>query len=244
MEIIPAIDLRGGRCVRLHQGDFSRETVFAADPVAMARHWRNLGARRLHVIDLDGAAQGKPVHVSLIGQIVRAVNIPVQVGGGLRQMEAIENLLLAGVARAILGTVALEDPALVKEACHRFGEAILVSLDAREGRVATHGWQEASSVPAAELMEKMASLGVRRFIYTDIARDGTLTEPNFEAIAELKAKAPWPLLVAGGISSLAHLEKLAQLGMEGAILGRAIYTGHLDLREALALEGQAPSTGN
>ena len=233
MEVIPAIDLRGGKCVRLYQGDYRRETVFSEDPVEVARRWQTLGAKRLHIVDLDGAAKGELCHVTLIEEMVRSVKIPLQLGGGLRRIEAIEQVLELGVARAILGTAAVAEHTLVQEACRRFGEQIIVSIDARDGYVATHGWQERTGVMAIELVEVMASLGVGRFVYTDIARDGTLSEPNFDAVGELVAKTNLAIIASGGIASIEHLIKLAQLGVEGAIVGRALYTGDVDLREAL-----------
>ena len=234
MEVIPAIDLRRGRCVRLYQGDYSRETVFSGEPVEVARHWQSLGAGRLHIVDLDGAAKGEPCHGALVEEIVRAVDIPVELGGGLRSMESVEQLLASGVGRVILGTAALGDAALIEEACRRFGERIIVTVDARGGFVATHGWIERTDVTVSDLVERMAGLGVRRFIYTDIARDGTLTEPGFGTIAELTRKTTVPVIAAGGISSVEHIRRLNEMGVEGAIVGRALYTGDLDLVEALA----------
>ncbi len=233
MEVIPAIDLKGGKCVRLYQGDYRQETVFSEEPIEIARRWQSLGARRLHIVDLDGAAKGELCHISLIEEIARAVPIPLQLGGGLRRIEAIAQALELGVACAILGTAAIEDHALIQEACNRFGNRIIVSIDARDGYVATHGWQERTEVTAIELVQRMASLGVERLIYTDIARDGTLTEPNFDAVAELVAKTSLPIIAAGGIASLEHLKKLFRIGVEGAIVGRAIYTGDIDLKQAL-----------
>ncbi len=234
MEVIPAIDLKGGKCVRLYQGDYSKETVFSEDPTEMALHWQSLGARHLHIVDLDGAAKGKLWHATLIEEIARMVRIPIQVGGGLRRIEAIEQALELGVARMILGTAAIDDQDLIKEACRRFGNRVIVSIDARDGYVATHGWQESTAVTAIELAEMMASFGVERFIYTDISRDGTLTEPNYDSVHELSVKTRLPIIVAGGISSLEHLKRLAKLGVEGAIVGRALYTGDIDLKAALA----------
>lgn len=233
MEVIPAIDLKGGKCVRLYQGDYRQETVFSEEPIDIARRWQSLGARRLHIVDLDGAAKGELCHISLIEEIARAVPIPIQLGGGLRRIEAIAQALELGVACAILGTAAIEDHALIQEACNRFGNRIIVSIDARDGYVATHGWQERTEVTAIELVQRMASIGVERFIYTDITRDGTLTEPNFDAVAELVAKTSLPIIAAGGIASLEHLKKLFRIGVEGAIVGRAIYTGDIDLKQAL-----------
>lgn len=233
MEIIPAIDLKGGKCVRLYQGDYSQETVFSEEPVDVARRWQELGARRLHIVDLDGAARGQLCHASLIEEMARSVEIPLQLGGGLRRLDVIEQVLELGVERAILGTAAIEDPELIGEVCCKFGEQIIVSIDARDGYVATHGWRDRTTVTAVALVESMASVGVRRFVYTDIARDGTLSEPNFHAIAELVAKSSLPIIASGGISSLEHIKKLARLGVEGAIVGRALYTGDLDLKEAI-----------
>ena len=232
MEIIPAIDLRNGKCVRLFQGDYGQETIFSDDPASVALRWQSEGARRLHIVDLDGAAKGEPSNLEAIEDIIAAIDIPVQVGGGIRSIETIEQLFAAGVERAILGTVAVEKPDLVKEACQRFGDQIIVSIDAKDCMVATRGWLQKSTVTASELASKMIELGVMRFIYTDISRDGTLTSPNFEAIAELLSQVNVPVIAAGGISSVQHLTKLAELGVEGAIVGKAIYTGDVKLGEA------------
>ena len=233
MEIIPAIDLKGGRCVRLYQGDYSRETIFSDNPVEVARHWQSLGAQRLHIVDLDGAAKGKPQHSLIIESIAHSVQVPLQLGGGLRSIDAIAQAFDLGVARVVIGTAAVEDQTLVQEACRRFGNLIIVGIDARDGYVATRGWKEGTKVTATELAWRMAHVGVGRFIYTDIARDGTLTEPNFDAIAELVKQVEVPVIAAGGISSIEHLERLSQIGVEGAIVGRALYTGNIDLKRAL-----------
>ncbi|MBM4462482.1 MAG: 1-(5-phosphoribosyl)-5-[(5-phosphoribosylamino)methylideneamino]imidazole-4-carboxamide isomerase [Chloroflexi bacterium] len=235
MEVIPAIDLKGGKCVRLYQGDYRQETVFSDDPVGMARHWSSLGALRLHLVDLDGAAKGEPCHTPVISEIAKAIHIPVQVGGGIRRMETIEILAGGGVDRVILGTAAAEEPELVREACHRFGEAIVVGVDARDGYVATHGWKKKTRFTAVELIQEMTLLGAKRFIYTDISRDGTLSQPNFEAIAELLSMTKLPIIASGGIASISHLVRLKQLGAEGAIVGRALYSGDIRLEEALAV---------
>jgi len=233
LEIIPAIDLRGGRCVRLYQGDYNQETVFSANPVEVAKHWCSLGAKRLHIVDLDGAAKGEVCHFDAVSSIVAAVSIPVEVGGGIRTMGSIKKLLDAGVGRVILGTAAIEDRDMVTEACRRFGERIVAGVDARDGLAATRGWIESSKVKAVELVKSMKSIGIERIIYTDISRDGTLTEPNFAAIHELLADTDMKIIAAGGISSIEHLRKLSAIGIEGAIVGRAIYTGHIDLKKAL-----------
>lgn len=234
MEVIPSIDLRGGQCVRLYQGDYAKETVFSDDPLATAERWESTGAPRLHVVDLDGAAAGEPRHLSLIAEIAAKLRIPLQVGGGIRRMETIEQYVKAGIKRVVLGTAAVENPQLVKEACQVFGEAIVLGVDARDGFVAVHGWKDKTSVLAADMIEQMEALGARRFIYTDVARDGTLTEPNFQAIAELMMKAKSPIIASGGVTSIDHLMRLGQLGIEGAIIGRALYTGDILLDRALA----------
>ena len=235
MEVIPAIDLRGGKCVRLYMGDYEKETVYFDDPVEVARRWQKQGAKRLHVVDLDGALFGEPTHLDVIANIARSVNMPVQMGGGIRRILIAERLLKLGVSRIILGTAAVEDPNLVEETCRCFGEAIVVSIDAQDGLVAVRGWKARSTVPAAELAKRMAALGVKRFVYTDIGRDGTLTEPNFEAIADLLKKTSLPIIASGGISSLKHIKRLKALGVESAIVGKALYTGDLDLEEAIKI---------
>jgi phosphoribosylformimino-5-aminoimidazole carboxamide ribotide isomerase len=231
MEIIPAIDLRNGKCVRLYQGDYKQETVFSDDPVSVALRWQSEGARRLHIVDLDGASQGKPVNLDTIEDILAVIDIPIQVGGGIRTIETVEHLFTIRVERAILGTVALEKPDLVKEACQRFSDRIIISIDAKDRMVATRGWLQESTVIASELAGKMIELGVMRFIYTDISRDGTLTSPDFEAIADFLSQVRAPVIAAGGISSVHHLTKLAEMGVEGAIVGKAMYTGDVKLNE-------------
>ncbi len=233
MEVIPAIDLRGGRCVRLVQGDYDRELVFSDDPVAVARRWQEQGARRLHVVDLDGARAGRPVNADAVRAIIDEAAVPVQVAGGVRDLDAIEGWLAAGAARVVLGTAAARDPELAAEACRRHGERIVVSIDARDGLVATEGWREASELPAEALLRDLASLGVRRFVYTDIARDGTLTSPNFEAVESLARATEAAVIAAGGVAEVAHLVRLAELGVEGAIVGLALYDGRVDLPAAL-----------
>jgi len=234
VNIIPAIDLKDGKCVRLYQGDYSQETVFSEDPVGMAQHWFSLGAQRLHIVDLDGAAAGKLCHLDVVREIARATSIPVQVGGGIRRLEAIEKLLDSGVARVILGTAAVASPEMIEEACQRFGEAVIVGIDAREGYVAVQGWLTGTTIAVTDLLQRMAALGARRFIYTDILRDGTLSQPNFEAIEELTKTTSLPIIAAGGISSVSDLVRLGRIGVEGAIVGRALYTGDIELGEALA----------
>ena len=234
MELIPAIDLKDGRCVRLYQGDFAQATVYGDDPVAMARRWADLGATRLHVVDLDGAKSGRPVNTDAVRGIVRALKIPVQLGGGLRREEDIVAALAMGVERVILGTAAVEHADLVARMAARFGDQIIVGVEARNGLVATDGWTSTADVRATDLVDRVAALGVRRVIYTDISRDGTLTEPNFAALAELIRPDGPAIIASGGIAVTEHLLRLAKTGAEAAIVGKALYTGAIDLEQALA----------
>ncbi len=235
MEVIPAIDIKGGKCVRLYQGDYSKETIFSDDPVSVAAKWQAKGAARLHIVDLDGAVCGELCNITIIESMVKQVSLAVQLGGGIRDEFSVERLLDIGVQRVILGTVAIEQPELVERLCHRFSEAIVVGVDAREGYVATHGWLKGTTVTALELSRKMADSGVQRILYTDIKRDGTLTEPDFVAIAELVENVHLPIIAAGGISVLHHLKRLGEIGAEAAVVGKALYTGDIDLAEALAI---------
>jgi phosphoribosylformimino-5-aminoimidazole carboxamide ribotide isomerase len=234
MEIIPAIDLKDGRCVRLYQGDFAQATVYSDDPVATARQWEEQGATRLHVVDLDGAKDGRPANIDAVLAIVSAVRIPVQLGGGLRREEDINAALALGVERVILGTAAVESADLVSRVVARFGQQVIVGVDARDGMVATAGWTSMADVRAVDLIDHMAGLGVQRFIYTDIARDGTLTEPNFAALAELVRPGGPAIVASGGIAKIDHLVRLADLGAEGTIVGKALYAGAISLPDALA----------
>jgi len=238
MEIIPAVDIREGRCVRLYQGDYRRQTVYGEDPVEIALRWRSQGARWLHIIDLAGAASGKPESIPLVEAIVKESGLLVEFGGGVRQVKVVEELLRKGVRRVILGTAAIENPAMVKKLCRRFGEAVAVSLDAREGKVSTHGWRKDTAVDALQLAKEMVDMGVSRFIFTDIKRDGTLTEPNFALVERLVRGVNVPVVAAGGICRLEHLERLKTLGVEGVVIGKALYTGDIDLTEAIALAGR------
>ena len=233
MEIIPAIDIRCGKCVRLYQGDYNRETVFNENPVTAALAWYSRGARWLHIVDLDGAVAGRPRNMEVVEEIIRECGLSVELGGGIRQKEVAEELLRRGVSRIILGTAAVENRELVKKLCRQFGEAIAVSLDARDDKIAVRGWQKNTVVEVIQLSREMVDAGARRLIYTDIKKDGTLTEPNFDMIDRLLTEAKVPVLVAGGISREAHLRKLKQLGAEGAIIGKALYTGDIDFGEAI-----------
>lgn len=238
MEIIPAIDIRGGRCVRLYKGDFDLETVFSDDPKATALQWQAEGAQRLHLVDLDGAKTGTPQNLSIIKTIIDNLDIPIQMGGGLRSIESITEVMDLGVERVVLGTSAVENSGLVEDVMRRFGsEAAVVGVDVRDGLVAVRGWIESTATRVVDLVKKMADLGVVRFIYTDISRDGTLTEPNFAEVSEVIKISSTAIIASGGITSLDHLKWLSEVGAEGAIVGKALYTGAIDLRHALyALE--------
>jgi phosphoribosylformimino-5-aminoimidazole carboxamide ribotide isomerase len=239
MQIIPAIDIRGGRCVRLEQGDYARETVFGDDPAAMARRWQDAGAQRLHVVDLDGARDGHPVNSAAIRELIHAVSIAVQVGGGVRDVAVIDAYLKAGADRVAIGTAAVKDQTTLVNAVSLFRERIVVGVDSRDGKVATEGWLDQSGVQALDLVKQLSEFGVSRIFYTDIARDGLLAGPNFAALHELVEHAagfpsPMAVIASGGISTIEQLERLALIGVEGAIVGKALYTGALDLGEALA----------
>jgi phosphoribosylformimino-5-aminoimidazole carboxamide ribotide isomerase len=239
MDIIPAIDIRGGRCVRLDQGDYDRETIFADDPVEVAKRWQALGAPRIHVVDLDGAKDGVPRNEAVIWRVIEAVSIPVQVGGGNRTLEVIDSYIKAGASRVALGTAAVKDQTVLVNALALFGDRILVGVDARDGMVATEGWLETSSLSAVDLIAQLALLNVPRIFYTDISRDGMLGGPNFPAIQQVVEHAlgldvPMRVIASGGVSEVEHIQRLKLIGVEGAIIGKALYTGALDLREALA----------
>jgi phosphoribosylformimino-5-aminoimidazole carboxamide ribotide isomerase len=231
---IPAIDLLGGRCVRLSQGQYDQETVYGDDPVAMALHWQALGAQRLHVVDLDGAKEGSPRNHDLIAGIAMTLTIPVQVGGGIREAETIEKLLTLGVDRCILGTRAAQDRPWAEQMFRAFGERLILGIDAKDGFVAVKGWLETTALTAVELALALKPVGAARIIYTDISRDGMLTGPNVEATARLAAETGMAVIASGGMSTLDDLRHLAQHpGIEGAIIGRALYTGAIDLAEAV-----------
>lgn len=236
MIIFPAIDILGGKCVRLTEGRYDRETVFAASPVDMARRWEREGAEYLHVVDLDGARAGQPVNLAIVKEIARTVAIPVQLGGGIRTLAAIAEILGAGVSRVILGSAAVKQPELVEEACRRFGGRIAVGIDARDGQVAVEGWEASGGIGAEELAVKMAAAGAARIIYTDIARDGMLSGVNIAATRSLARKAGVPVIASGGVRGLDDLVALKAAeadGVEGVIIGKAIYTGAVELPAAL-----------
>ena len=235
MEVIPAIDLRGGKCVRLYQGDYAQETVYSDDPLETALRWVDMGATRLHIVDLDGARDGSPANLAAVERISSAAGVPVHLGGGIRDLSTARAAIDAGVSRIMLGTAAVEDADLISTLLTEIGnERVIVSVDAKDGRVALHGWLQGSDALATDLVADMAALGVKRFLYTDISRDGTLTEPNFDGVSALVNQGNIRLIAAGGIATVEHLERLAKIGAEAAIVGRAIYTGDINLREAIA----------
>ncbi|MBN8915054.1 MULTISPECIES: 1-(5-phosphoribosyl)-5-[(5-phosphoribosylamino)methylideneamino]imidazole-4-carboxamide isomerase [Xanthobacter] len=236
--LFPAIDLKDGLAVRLEQGDMARATVFNRDPAAQAEEFENLGFRYLHLVDLDGAFAGKPVNAAAVDRILETVSIPVQLGGGIRDMRTVEGWLEKGVTRVILGTAAVRDPDFVKAAAKAHPGRIVVGLDARDGRVAVEGWAETSDLAAVDIARRFEDAGVAAIIYTDIARDGLLKGLNLEATIALAEAISLPVIASGGLASLADIEGLLAPGakkLEGAITGRALYDGRLDPREALAL---------
>lgn len=240
MEIIPAIDILDGRCVRLYQGDYEKAESFGEDPVAVACNWARLGASRLHIVDLSGARLGEPVHLGVLQKIIAQVPCPVQFGGGLRSPQAVRAVVACGVDRVILGTAAVERPEMVEQLCAEFPGRIAVGLDARGGKVAVRGWLETSEVEAAVLAAQMEQLGVSALIYTDILKDGTLSGPNLVELQRITDVVEIPVIVSGGIGTLADVLSLIALeprGLAGAIIGRALYTGDVDLTEALRAAG-------
>ena len=236
MEIIPAIDLLGGACVRLHQGDYNQVTRFSDDPVAQALSWQEQGATRLHLVDLDGAKSGDPVNDTSVRAITAALTIPVQLGGGVRSVERAESLLACGLDRVILGTAAIENPALVGELASKYPNRIIVGIDARDGKVATRGWIEESNVEATTLAKELSQVGIAAIISTDIATDGTLAGPNLDALRSMAEASSVPVIASGGVGCMADLLALLALephGVSGVIVGRALYDGRVMLREGI-----------
>lgn len=233
MKLYPAIDIREGRAVRLLRGDYEKMTVYAEDPVAVALSFREAGAENLHVVDLDGAKDGTTANFDLIGRIIAETGLYVEVGGGIRDEERIARYLDAGAGRVILGTAALKNPAFAEAAAARFGEAIAVGVDAKDGKVATHGWLTVSDVDSFDFCREMYGRGVKTVIYTDIACDGAMSGTNLPAYARLSEIKGLNVIASGGISSIEELKKLSEMGVYGAILGKSIYTGAIDLVEAL-----------
>jgi phosphoribosylformimino-5-aminoimidazole carboxamide ribotide isomerase len=233
VEIWPAIDIRGGKCVRLKQGDYARETVFAEDPAEMARHWVAQGARRLHLVDLDGARAGSPVNLAGVEAILASVDVPCELGGGIRTEETICRLLQMGLARLVIGTLAVKEPEWFRRMCRKYPGRLVLGLDARDGRVATEGWLRTSEVPAEELARQFDSEPLAAIVYTDIATDGMMTGPNVAAMAAMQRAVRLPVVASGGVTTVDDVARLAAAGLSGCIIGRALYEGTIRLPEAL-----------
>jgi len=233
-EVIPAIDLRGGRCVRLFQGDYDRETEYSLDPAAMALHWEDLGAARLHVVDLDGARSGRPENGAAIAAICAVVGVPVEVSGGIRTMAALSEAVAFGAERIQLGSAAVSNPEFLVEALSRYPGMVVVSIDARDGEVVTDGWLNGTGRRPLDFAREVVAFGVPRIMYTDVRRDGALTEPNFGALRDMVEAVSAPVVAAGGVAKVEHLVRLAEIGCEGAIVGKALYQGAVELPAALA----------
>jgi phosphoribosylformimino-5-aminoimidazole carboxamide ribotide isomerase len=243
MQIWPAVDLRGGKCVRLRQGDYSRETVYGENPVEMARHWVDQGADRLHLVDLDGARDGHPANREAVRQILAAVDVPCQVGGGIRDEATIAQLLQFGVQRLVIGTQILKQPVWFEEMCHKFPYKLVAGIDARGGRVATDGWRETSSLEAIQLARELSTRPIAAIVYTDIGRDGMMEGPNLPAMAEMASTISSPVVASGGVTTVSDVTQLAATGVAGCIIGRALYEGSLTLGDALAAAGSRGETG-
>ena len=234
MRIYPAIDIIDGACVRLVQGDYSKKTKFADDPLEVALRWQSLGGEFIHVVDLDGAKSGNMPNFELISRMATKLDVPIEVGGGIRNIEAVERYLNGGVARVIIGTSALSDPDFVKEAVRRYGSKIAVGIDAKDSMVAINGWEEVSHTSALELASRMADIGVEYIIYTDIATDGMLNGPNVAAMAEMVSGVKTNIIASGGVTGIEDIKALSAVGVEGAIIGKALYTDRINLEDAIA----------
>jgi phosphoribosylformimino-5-aminoimidazole carboxamide ribotide isomerase len=251
--VIPAVDLKDGRCVRLSQGRMDQESVYSEHPVDMAKDWESKGAERLHVVDLNGAVMGKPIHRSLIKEITQSLRIPIEVGGGIRDIATVEGYLSSGARWVILGTAAFQNRSLVEEACRQFPERIILGIDARRGKVAIQGWNEVVSLEAVDLSKQFEGKGLSAIIFTDVERDGMSTGLNFESTRNLARSTSIPVIASGGVSQIGDIEHLLELepdGVIGVIVGRALYTGSLDLEEAIritksalgSIKSQAPNS--
>ena len=233
MKIYPAIDIKDGKCVRLLRGSFDDVTVYGDNPAEMARKWESLGGEYIHVVDLDGALKGHGVNAEAIKEICKAVNVPVQTGGGIRSISDIEAKLECGISRVIIGTKAVSDAEFVKDAVKRYGDKIVIGIDAKDGMVAIEGWEKTSEYQAVEFAKKMEEIGVKTIIYTDIATDGTLMGPNVDAMREMVNNTNMDIIASGGIGNIEHIKALIPTGVEGVITGRALYTGNINLCDAI-----------
>jgi len=238
MIVIPAIDLKEGKCVRLLQGKMKEVTVFSENPAEVAKRWEEMGAEFLHLVDLDGAVQGKPINREMINKIINSVKIPIQLGGGIRSLKTVDGYLRMGIERIILGTIAYRKPDLVKDICHKYPGKIAVGIDARDGMVAIEGWKELTRERASELAKKFEGYGVGAIIFTDIKRDGMMTGPNIESVKQLAKSVNIPIIASGGVSKIDDIRNLLEIesyGVKGVITGRAIYDGSINLRDAISL---------
>lgn len=242
MTIYPAIDIRQGRCVRLRQGDYNCQTVYADDPLAVARRWHAAGAQWLHVVDLDGAKNGEPANTAIIRQIVQEIPISVQVGGGFRSTDAVAEAIASGVQTVVVGTRAVREPAWLQEIALRWPQRIVLGLDARDGWAAVEGWQETAAVRVTDFLQQLGEFPLAAIVYTDIRRDGMLSGPNYEALAAVVAASPWPVIASGGIATLEDIHRLRPVGVAGCIIGRALYEGTIQLESALAAAGAPPAS--
>jgi phosphoribosylformimino-5-aminoimidazole carboxamide ribotide isomerase len=233
MQIIPAIDMKNGKCVRLTQGDFSREKIYSDDPISIAQQWEKEGATMLHLVDLDGAKKGKIVHEKIIRKMVKSVSIPIQFGGGIRDKATVATVLEMGISRVILGTLVLEDTRVLQNILADFASSVVVALDAKNGKLMKQGWFVESMQETVSFAKELASLGVQRLIYTDVVNDGMMLEPNYEMILAIKNAVTMPIIVGGGIATCEALRKLRTLNVEGAIIGKALYEGKIEIKEAI-----------
>jgi phosphoribosylformimino-5-aminoimidazole carboxamide ribotide isomerase len=240
MQILPAIDLRGGKCVRLRQGDYTQETVFGDDPAGMARRWVDAGATYLHLVDLDGAREGRPVNGDSVRRIVESAGMPCQLGGGVRTQEDIIQILEWGVTRVVIGTRALQDAGWLERMCRQHPGKIVLGIDARQGQVATEGWLKVSQVAALDLARQCAAWPFAAIVYTDISRDGMLEGPNLDALASLAVAVSLPIIASGGVATLRDIARLARLNLAGCIIGRALYEGKINLGEAIKEAASSP----
>ena len=236
MEIWPAVDIRGGQCVRLAQGDYNRETVYGSNPAEMAQYWASLGAKHLHLVDLDGAKDGKSTNADAVAAVVKNVSIPCELGGGIRSEETIRAYLDMGVSRLVIGTLALKERAWFREMAQKFPNRLVLGIDAKKGMVAVHGWLETSQTPAVELVQEFADLPLAALVYTDIATDGMMKGPNFEEMDLMNRTSAIPLVASGGVTQMADVAKLAELNIPACIIGRALYEKRIDLADALQFE--------
>src|SRR3989338_219840 len=240
MLIIPAIDIKSGKCVRLFQGRMDKETVYSDDPVSVAKRWEDEGAEFLHIVDLDGAVSGVPKNKEIIGNIIKSVKIPLEVGGGIRNIETIKEYFSIGAKKVVIGTVAWENPILISEVCKVFPERIIVGIDAKNGNVAVSGWEDVTDTSASELAKRFEGMGISGIIYTDISRDGTLSGPNIDSIKFFAKSISIPVITSGGVSDINDIKNIMKLkkhGVDGVIIGKALYSGSVNLRGAIKLVG-------